>query len=172
MYIPLRQIINTLELLGNSFLKRGDLVDAVTSLEVACSLMETLPLVQLRKSSSHILKCFERLKSAYLEAQPAGELNRFDDYMMGIRVPFARLRFEFNYKDIQSNASAEPAVLENFLRDYISTYRGPTAHIAGFLASDVLGTGVQVGVKQVCGKNVCMVGVSRPDGYNHAYLSP
>ena len=119
-------------------MKREDPVSALASLEVACPLMEAIPLVHLRKSINDISNCYDLLKGAYLESLTSRGSGHYEEYLTQIKRSFVHLQFEFNYKAILSNASAEPVVLQDFLRQYIATYMDPTTHLADFLARDVI----------------------------------
>jgi hypothetical protein len=98
IFIPLKHLTTTLEILGNIFVVRGDFEDARGCLERACPLMELLPVSllehndrdhnrvvdnneninsNLASNSNYANECFELLRKVY--AQLYGDVETVDD---------------------------------------------------------------------------------------------
>ena len=72
IFIPLRHLTTTLEVLGNIIFMRDDIVEAKNSLERACPLMELLP-PAVNEDQRYAVGCFALLREVY------GKLYNIDD---------------------------------------------------------------------------------------------
>ena len=74
IFIPLRHLTTTLEVLGNIIFMRDDIVEAKNSLERACPLMELLP-PAVNEDQRYAVGCFALLREVYGKLYNIGEGN-------------------------------------------------------------------------------------------------